>query len=1293
MTNWNFHIDVGGTFTDCIATAPDGTVLSHKLLSTSAYKSRIQSITGDTLTIGAGPGFPPNFFRDFSMIILDPVHHGPVFQGKVASSQTSGVLTLEKHAGIEEISRHLNGHSNGQWICELRCPDPAPICAVRFLMGLSPGEDIGDVSIKLGTTRGTNALLERKGERTALVTTYGFRDVLEIAYQNRPRLFALDIRKHMPLYECVTEVSERLDARGRVLVPLNETELKAKLRALRDQGISALAICLMHAHRNGAHELMIAEIARNLGFSHVSLSSEVVNLQKIVARGDTTVVDAYLTPVIRDYIKRIRSAAPSARIRMMTSAGGLVDAEHFIGKDSILSGPAGGVIGVAFVAKRTGRKKVIGFDMGGTSTDICRYDQKPEMRFEMEVNDPATDAGSRIVAPMLAIETVAAGGGSICSFDGIRLTVGPASAGADPGPACYGNGGPLTITDCNLYLGRIMADSFSFPLDAQAAAARLREIQEATAAARGYDPSLEELALGFLRVAASNMAQPVVKLSMHKGYDVRDYSLVSFGGAGAQHACQVAAELGMSSVIQHPLASILSAYGISAADARKQEACDFGRLLSGVHTAELAQKFAELEENLNVAFNLEPDLAGRSVTFTRSMDLRYKGQDTVINITLETLRPQRELFEEQHLKTYGFLFDDREIEIRNLRVEGVIKLTTEPTPLRPPTRRSTPVAERTVEAWFDGGKVTTGVYRRTTLPLGSRIKGPALITDEMTTSVVIPGWHADMLTDGILEFTARNPVPVRGIDTTLDPVNVALFSNMFTSVAEQMGAVLQRTALSVNVKERLDFSCAVFSADGSLIVNAPHIPVHLGSMGDTVRSVIRSADGELADGDVFVTNDPYSGGSHLPDVTVVTPVFSRNGRLLFFTGNRAHHAEIGGKSPGSMPPDSRSLAEEGILIRNLRLVHQGTSHEADLRTILTSGPYPTRNVADNIADINAQIAANESGRQSLLELISRFGEETVTAYMRHIREGARDLMATAVAGLTNLPRSFQDQLDDGSTIKLTIERARAKDKVLTFDFTGSSSVSRGNANANTAIVKAAVLYCLRCLINKDVPLNEGVLDPVELVIPSPSLLNPAGEGTLDHPATLPAVTAGNVETSQRVVDVVLGALKLAAASQGTMNNLLFGRSASPGQAGFGYYETICGGSGAGPGFNGASAVHTHMTNTRITDPEVLEERFPVRLRRFEIRRGSGGEGVYQGGDGVIREFEFLEKLDLSLLSNRRTTAPYGLEGGGSGAPGHNRIKRRGDGEFTELPGYFQTTVDEGDILQILTPGGGGYGQV
>lgn len=1283
MQDWQFYIDVGGTFTDCIGISPSGATLTHKLLSSSSYKGLVSGVSGNTFKISSSFHFPKNFFSKFSLIILRPEEHTPVFQGVVSSSDESGSITLANKPDLTTLN------DVRPMLYELRSPDSAPICGIRFLMKLAPDQPIGSVSIKLGTTKGTNALLERKGARTALITTVGFRDILAISYQNRPKLFALNIRKHLPLYERVAEVSERMDARGRVLIPLNEEDAINKLTRLKNKGIESIAVCFLHSHKNPTHENRIAAIAKSMDFRHISTSSQTVNLQKIVARGDTTVVDAYLTPVIQSYVSQIMAAAPSASIRLMTSAGGLVAAGQFIGKDSILSGPAGGVVGVGHIAKKTGHKKIIGFDMGGTSTDICRYNQEPEYRFEMEVNDPKTDAGSRIVAPMLAIETVAAGGGSICSFDGIRLTVGPDSAGADPGPACYGNDGPLTVTDCNLFLGRITADGFSFPLYRSATLKRLHELKKTMSDAAGFDLSLPEIALGFLKIAASNMAQPILKMSMNKGYDVREYSLVSFGGAGAQHACEIASLLGMRTVLQHPLASVLSAWGIGHADTRKQLAADYGKLLTDVSALDLDLAFERLDEQLGLAFAKEPEGHSSQILFTHSLDLRYTGQDSLINIVINKNKGLRELFEEQHFLTFGFIFPARNIEIRNIRSEGIVKLAANVLPLQEVVRTHTPTALKTTKTWFNQSEFITKIFDRASLSAGALISGPALITDLMTTSVLEPGWQAKMLAENILEFSTIAGDNATAFSPELDPVNLALFSNRFTSIAEQMGAVLQRTSLSVNVKERLDFSCAVFSAEGGLVVNAPHIPVHLGSMGDTVRAVLAQAGAGIAAGDVFVTNDPYAGGSHLPDVTVITPVFSTNGRLLFFTANRAHHAEIGGITPGSMPPESKTLAEEGVLIRNFRLVHKGQSAENALRKLLTEAPYPSRNVEDNMSDINAQIAANEIGRRQLLDVVEQIGQPVVIAYMEHIRTGACQLMTAALTPLIDHVHKFCDHMDEGTPLVLEIRPSQTPGKIVTFDFTGTGAVSPGNTNANMAIVKSAVLYSLRCLIDKDVPLNEGVLDPVEFIVPTPSILNP---GSGSDPGRLPAVTAGNVETSQRIVDITLGALGLAAASQGTMNNLLFGKAKTATERGFGYYETICGGSGAGPGFDGTDAVHTHMTNTRITDPEVLEERFPVRLRRFEIRKESAGSGKWSGGNGVIREIEFLDVLELSLISNRRTTVPFGLSGGNPGSPGQNLLKRNGDPDFKQQPPSFQTSVAPGDILLILTPGGGGYGK-
>jgi 5-oxoprolinase (ATP-hydrolysing) len=1276
--DWQFFIDVGGTFTDCIATNPNGEVSTHKLLSSGRYKGAVIRTQNQTLNIASTFKFPTDFFKGFSLLLIKQGVPKPVLQSGVVRSEEDGTLTLANAPNLTQLA------ASNDLYYELRSPEPAPVCGIRFLLSLGAGQDIGPVSIKLGTTIGTNALLERTGARSALVTTIGFRDLIAIGTQTRPHLFDLQIKKNLPLYEAVAEVAERLDARGRILAPLNEEDVRNKLGALQKKGIKSLAISLLHAHKNNSHEKKIESIALAMGFSHASLSSEVVNLQNFLARSETTLVDAYLTPTIRNYINDILLAAPAAKISVMSSSGGLIQASQFQGRDSILSGPAGGVIGVSHIAKRLGRKKVIGFDMGGTSTDVSHYDQEIQQRFAMDLRDSKTGSSTKIVAPMLAIETVAAGGGSICRFDGSLMLVGPESAGADPGPACYGNGGPLTITDCNLFLGRILDESFSFPLSLDSSRRRLEEVSVAVTAA-GYKKTLAEIALGFLQIAASNMAQPILKLSMDRGYDIRDYSIVSFGGAGAQHVCQLAEVLGVKSIIQHPMASLLSAWGIGRADARKQKARDFGKKLSMVSSATLELAFLQMEEEIRNAFEKDPELAHKEVKFTRKMDLRYSGQDSVISVTLDRLKSSKDLFEQVHQQLYGFLFPNREIEIRSLRTEGVIKLSVTKEIEKSTAASFIPVAEKTVNSWFGQNELSTNVYKRRNIEQGASILGPALIHDDQTTLVVPPSWRAAMLQDRIIEVTSTKQKHLVAV-ANIDPISMTLFTNMFTSIAEQMGVVLQRTALSVNVKERLDFSCAVFTATGELIVNAPHIPVHLGSMGDTVRAVVSSAGKTIAPGDVFVTNDPYAGGSHLPDVTVITPVWSKSGVLLFFTGNRAHHAEIGGITPGSMPPHSRTLVEEGVLIEIRRIVEKGASKEDELRSLLLNAPYPSRKVEDNLADINAQIAANELGRVKLLNLVDAYGEATVTAHMQRIRNAAKEFIIEKLETIKEV-RKFSDKLDDGARICLEIRPSNQPGKTLTFDFSGSSPVSPSNNNANIAIVKAATLYSLRCIIGKNIPLNEGVLDPIELIIPQSSLLDPTGFTGGDRPA----VTAGNVETSQRLVDVILGAFGGVAASQGTMNNLLFGTASHPEGAGFSYYETICGGSGAGDGFHGCDAVHTHMTNTKITDPEVLEERFPVRLRRFEIREHSGGSGLWNGGNGIIREIEFLEPVDLSVIANRRTCPPYGMNGGGSGLEGKNLFKRSGSRTFEEQNSSFQIKANSGDTVLIMTPGGGGYG--
>jgi 5-oxoprolinase (ATP-hydrolysing) len=1276
---WAFWIDVGGTFTDCLAVGPGGQLRRHKLLSSGVTKGRAApGPTRDTIIDPARRDDPPNFWSGWRLSIVD---------GDGRRLQTAIVTEFDRSLGQFLLRRLAQPPATGA-AYELHGDLEAPVIAIRYLLGLHPTGAVPPVALRLGTTRGTNALITRTGARTALLTTRGFGDVLEIGYQARPRIFDLTVRKPPALAAVVVEIDERVTHEGHVLTVPNEVIVRQQLQSLADADIESLAICLLHADRYPAHERLLERIAHEVGFLQVSCSSEVAPLPKFVARADTTVVDAYLNPVLRDYIQRLRTSLPGSQIRLLTSAGGLVAAEKFCGKDSILSGPAGGVVGFSRVARAAGFERAIGFDMGGTSTDVSRYDGRFELEYETQ------KAGVRLVAPTMAIETVAAGGGSICRYDGVKLVVGPESAGADPGPACYGRGGPLTVTDCNFYLGRIVPERFPFPLDRAATERRLQELAAEVAGtsacgSQGTSFSLEDLAAGLLRIANANMAAAIRTVTVAKGADPADYVLVAFGGAAPQHACAVARELGIRRVLNHPQAGVLSALGIGLADVVRHRSCGIERPLDDEALADVGRLLDTLEDEASAEVRAE-GIPDPQITAARFLDLRYRGVDSYLTIGWPADEDFTAAFVSEHRRRYGYVHERRSLEILAARVEVTGKAaaaaverrmsfnqTDAPTGSAPPKMAERPFSLRDRES----------------LRSGDRINGPAIITEDISTTVIDEGWEAEVMSGGELLLTDRIGLrpessirePRAELQQAADPVFLEIFNNQLASTADQMGVTLRNTAISVNVKERLDFSCAIFAADGRLVVNAAHLPVHLGAMEMTVRQAIAD-NPDLRPGDVLATNDPYAGGSHLPDITIITPVHSAAGDLLFFTANRAHHAEIGGITPGSMPPYAKCLAEEGVLIRNFKLIAAGDSRFDELRAELLSAPYPTRDVEANLADIAAQVAANRQGANDLLSLVGRYTWNAVRAYMDHVQSAAEQKLRFALARLPQRELAFTDYLQTaaGRSAPISVRIATHgadHTPAATFDFTGTGPVVEGNLNANRAIVTAAVIYVLRLLIDEDIPLNHGILRPIEIVLPT-CLLNPAPGAT---PETSPAIAAGNVETSQRIVDVLLGALGLAAASQGTMNNLIFG------DASFGYYETICGGSGATADGPGASAVQVHMTNTRLTDPEIFERRYPVRLHEFAVRRGSGGAGRQRGGDGVVRRLEFLKAVEVSLLCQRRGPhPPYGMAGGLPGALGRNSLIRA-DGRTEPLPGIAHFAVEPGDVLVIETPGGGGFG--
>jgi 5-oxoprolinase (ATP-hydrolysing) len=1131
-------------------------------------------------------------------------------------------------------------------------------------------------AVKMGTTVATNALLERKGERTLLVVNRGFADALRIGNQARPRLFDLAITLPSMLYEEVVEIAGRVGVDGEEIETLDEHAAQHAFSRARAKGISACAIVLMHAWKYPEHERRLAALAREAGFAQVSASHVVSPLLRLIPRGDTTVVDAYLSPILRRYVDQVAAELAGVRLYFMQSNGGLADAAGFQGKDAILSGPAGGIVGAARTAAMAGLDQIIGFDMGGTSTDVALYAGGFERAFETAV------AGVRMRAPMMAINTVAAGGGSILHFDGTRFRVGPDSAGADPGPACYRRGGPLTVTDANVCVGKIQPKHFpaifgpnaDAPLDADVVTEKFAALADDIARATGQPRTPRQVAEGFLQIAVANMANAIKQVSVQKGHDATRFALQCFGGAGGQHACLVADALGMETVFIHPFAGVLSAYGMGLADqtVMREQAVEIP--LEPHAMAELRELADKLADEATAALAAQGADPAR-ITAHRTLHLRYAGTEAALIVLLRSDREIVADFTAAHRARFGFATKDRELVVEAVAVEANSPGDAVQEATLPARTGGAPPEVDTIQIFTGDKDRTAPVFDRTDLLAGDRIAGPALIREANATTVVEPGWTAEITALDHMTLRRTERLATRGAADSgrPDPVLLELFNNLFMNVAEQTGAVLQNTSMSVNIKERLDFSCAIFDAEGFLVANAPHVPVHLGAMGESVRTVLNNRRTTLKPGDVVALNNPFNGGTHLPDVTVITPVFDETGvEIMFFVGSRGHHADIGGITPGSTPPTSRTLEEEGVVIDDFLLVDGGHFREAELRALLAGAKYPARSPDVNVADIKAQVAANEKGVRELQRVVTLYSWRTVSAYMRHVMDNAEESVRRVIDRIGS--GTFDYTMDSGLPLRVAVSVDRASRSAVV-DFTGTGQQSEGNFNSPPAVTRAAVLYVFRTLVADDIPLNDGCLKPLRLIIPP---------GTFLSPAPGAAVVAGNTEVSQATCNSLFGALKTIACSQATMNNFLFGDAHRQ------YYETICGGTGAGPGFDGTSAIHSHMTNTRMTDPEILELRYPVRLERFAIHRDSGGDGKWRGGDGAIRRIRFLEPMTAVIVSSRRDVAPFGLEGGEDGAVGRQWVERAG-GIHETLTGTDSAELNPGDVFVIETPGGGGYG--
>jgi 5-oxoprolinase (ATP-hydrolysing) len=1270
---WRLWVATGGTFTDCLAVDPGGALHRAKVLSSGALRGRLAGWAGRNRV---------RFDADWRGAARVAV--GAELRWLLADAAPLRVVGADASAGVLELRGPTAALGDATGVFELRFAEEAPIVAARVVTRTPPGVALPPIAMRLATTRGTNALLERTGVPPVLFVTRGFRDLLRIGDQRRPELFALRIERPAPLSETVVEVPERLAADGSVLERIDLDALSLLARQLAGRGHSVAAVALMHSYVQPRHEALLAELLRGAGFAHVSVSSSLAPFAGFLHRAETAVVDAYLGPVLEDYLRGVRASlegGPAAgaavdagepaparpRLHVMTSAGGLVRADAFHAKDALLSGPAGGVVGAWAAGRRAGFDRVIAFDMGGTSTDVARIDGDYEYVWEHRVG------AARLVAPALAIESVAAGGGSVCRVDGDGFAVGPESAGAVPGPACYGMGGPLTVTDVNLLLGRLKPARFGIPVDVQAAGDAAAAFRLELRERRGGDDRLDEPALleGVLALADERMADAIRRISLRRGYDPADYALVAFGGAGPQHACAVAESLGIRSVVVPPDAGLLSALGIGRALLERFAERQLLRPLAELEP-DLPSLLAELEAEAVGAVAAEGVGSGEVDVRRRIVSLRFRGQDSTLELDWAPAG-LAERFADRYLEVYGHAPHGREVEAVALRV--VASAAAEPEPADPPPAPHAAEPAGRARTWLAGAWREIPGYERGSLRPGARVPGPALVWEDHSATLVGAGWTGEVDGGGALVLRKRAAVAGASDDRPA-AVREELFVHRFEALVGEMGEQLRRTAISVNVRERLDFSCALLDVDGELVVNAPHIPVHLGALGECVRSVAAALP--LEAGDFAVTNHPAYGGSHLPDVTVVAPVHDAAGSLVGYVANRAHHAEIGGARPGSMPPGARRLADEGTVIPPLHLVRGGEDRFGRVEALLRGGRYPSRAVEENLADLRAQVAAARRGALLLRELADGHGRAAVAGYMDALKARAERRIRGALGRLPPGEYRAIERLDDGSELAATV---RIEGDHAVIDFAGSAPEHPGNLNATPAIVRSVVLYVLRLLVDEPLPLNEGLLRAVSLHVP-PGILNPSFG---DDPATAPAVVGGNVETSQRLTDTLLRALGLVACSQGTMNNVLFGDGS------FGYYETVGGGAGAGPGWAGADAVHNHMTNTRITDPEILELRYPVRVEQFGIRRGSGGAGRWHGGDGIVREIRFLKPVSLSVLTQHRVERPYGMAGGAPGAAGRQRVIRA-SGATLALGPIDGCEVEAGDRLVLETPGGGGWGE-